>query len=61
MKNFCPHITIWSIELRDRASGILAGQEFFLSYRRASKYLEKHQKEWEDYEICLGGEPLWLW
>lgn len=61
MKNFCLHITIWSIDIRDRESGVLVGQEFFLFYRQAERYLKKHQKEWEEFEVVLGGEPLWLW
>lgn len=61
MKNFCLHITIWSIDIRDRESGVLVGQEFFLFYRQAKRYLKKHQKDWEEFEVGLGGEPLWLW
>lgn len=61
MKKLCLHIIIWSIDIRDRESGVLVGQEFFLFYRQAKRYLEKHQKEWEEFEVVLGGEPLWLW
>lgn len=61
MKNFCLYITIWSIDIRDRESGVLVGQEFFLFYRQVKRYLKKHQKDWEEFEVGLGGEPLWLW
>lgn len=61
MRKFYSHITIWSIDIRDRESGILVDQWFFLFYRQAERYLEKHQKDWKDFEVVLGGEPLWLW
>lgn len=61
MRKFCSHITIWSIDIRDRESGILVDQWFFLFYRQAERYLEKRQKDWKDFEVVLGGEPLWLW
>lgn len=55
------HITIWSIDIRDRESGVLVGQEFFLFYKQAKRYLEKHRKDWEEFEVGLGGEQLRLW
>lgn len=60
MKNFCPHITIWSIDISDKESGTLIDQVFFLFHRQAEKYLEKHLKDWEGFNVGLGGEPLWL-
>ena len=64
MKKFCLYITIWTIDVRNRESGVLVGQEFFLFYRQAERYLEKYRKEWEgweEFEVALGGEPLWIW
>lgn len=58
--NFRPHITIWSIDIHDKENGAVVDQMFFLFHRQAKKYLEKHLKDWEEFDVGLGGEPLWL-
>lgn len=63
MKKFRPAITIWSIDIRDRDSGVVIHQEFFLFYKRAKRCFNQCS-EWLDtdcFELSLGGEPLLLW
>ena len=59
-KNFTPSIVIWNIELRDKESNFVCRNFYFFSYRRAKKFLERNEKEYDEYNITLGGEPLWL-
>lgn len=60
-KNFTPSIVIWSLELYDKESNFVCQTFYFLSYKRARKFWELHEKEFDEYNIVLGGEPLWLW
>lgn len=60
-KNFTPSIVIWNLEICDKESGFVLQNFYFLSYKRARKFWELHDKEFEDYRTMLGGEQLWLW
>lgn len=56
------NILIWEVALYSRENGDLIGQEFFLSKKRAEKYIAKNKWKWEDSCIAtLGGTKLWLW
>lgn len=61
MKKFTPSIVIWNLELSDKDNGAVFQNLYFLSYKRAKKFWEKHETELEKYNITLGGEQLWLW
>ena len=63
MKKFEPAITIWNVMFVDKTDmKTIIDNEYFLSYKRAKKYVEKCEKskEFDDVVINLGGEPLWL-
>ena len=60
LKDFVPSIIIWNIELSDKESNFVCQNFYFRSYRRAKKFLERNEKEYDEYNIILGGEPLWL-
>lgn len=34
---------------------------YFLSYKRAEKFLAKHKEELKDYDTYINGVQLWLW
>lgn len=59
MKKFTPSIVIWNLELSDK-DGICQNL-YFLSRKRANKFLQKHDAELKEYEVILGGVQLWLW
>lgn len=61
MKKFTPSIVIWNLELRDKEDETVLQNLYFLSYKRAKKFWEKHEAEMENYKVSLGGEQLWLW
>ena len=62
LKDLVPSIVIWNIELRDKESNFVCQNFYFLSYKRAKKFLERNEKEYyNEYNIALGGEQLWLW
>lgn len=61
MKKFTPSIVIWNLELSAKDDGTVLQNIYFLSYKRAKKFLEKHKEELEEYKVILGGESLWLW
>lgn len=61
MKKFTPSILIWNLELCDKQDGTVLQNLYFLSYKRAKKFWEKHEAELEEYRVSLGGESLWLW
>ena len=61
MKKFTPSILIWNLELSDKDNGMIVHNIYFLSYKRAKKFWEKHEAEFEEYKVILGGQPLWLW
>ena len=60
LNDFAPSIIIWNIELRDKESNFVCQNFYFLSYKRAKKFLKRNEKEYDEYNITLGGEPLWL-
>lgn len=63
MKKFEPAITIWNVMFVDKTDmKTIIDNKYFLSYKRAKKYVEKckKSKEFDDFVINLGGEPLWL-
>ena len=61
MKKFTPSVVIWNLELRYKEDGTVLQNLYFLSYKRAMKFWEKHKAELEEYKVVLGGESLWLW
>ena len=64
MKEFESAITIWNVMFVDKTDfKTIVDNKYFLSYKRAKKYVEKCEKskEYNDVIINLGGEPLWLW
>ena len=60
MTKFTLHITIYTVELFDQYN-ITVQAFYFLSAKRAKKFMEKHMPDWEGYRVTMGGEPLWLW
>ena len=34
---------------------------YFLSYKRAEKFLAKHKEELKDYNTYISGVQFWLW
>lgn len=56
-----PQINIWEVFIccNNEPIGI---SEYFLTYRKACKYMEQWNKENNDkeYSASLGGEPLYL-
>ena len=64
MKRYIPSIMIWNVSLYDREyDGVLLQNLYFLSRRRAHKWVEKHLNELIERNISygIGGEQLWLW
>ena len=61
MKKHVPSILIWNLELSDKEDGLIHQNFYFLSYRKAKRFWERHEKELKEYKVTLGGEPLWLW
>lgn len=61
MKKFTPSIVIWNLELCDKKDGTVLHNFYFLSYKKAKKFWEKHEAELEEFKVGLGGEQLWLW
>lgn len=62
MRNFIkytPSILIWNLEIiyNDNASQNI----YFLSHRRAERFLKLHMSELDGCKYVLGGEQLWLW
>lgn len=63
MRKFTPNIVIWNVTLYSKKDGFPLCNYYFLSYKRAKKFVEKHTDEWiKDFDVdyCLGGETLWL-
>lgn len=58
MKKFMPSITIWNVSFMDD-DNVCYHNVYFLFYRSAKKYFERKLNE--NYRMCLGGEPLYLW
>lgn len=56
-----PHINIWEVSIFCNSKDI-GVSEYFLTYRKACKYMERWNKENNDkeYSASLGGEVLWL-
>lgn len=62
MSKFTPNIVIWNITIFSKEDMDVLANYYFLSYKRANKFFEKHIAEWSnDYKVVLGGETLWLW
>ena len=61
MKKFTPSIVIWNLELSDKEDETVYQNIYFLSYKRAKKFCDKHKEELEKCKIVLCGEQLWLW
>ena len=64
MKKWTPSIMIWSVALYDQEyDGMLFQNLYFLSRRRAHKWVEKHLHELTERNLAwgIGGEQLWLW
>ena len=61
MKKFTPNIVIYNVGIYDKKTYFPLANYYFLSYKRANKFLEKHLDEWsKNYNVILGGETLWL-
>ena len=62
-KGFAITITIWSIDYTSMDDNIVIGHEYFLSFKRAKKYMEKREQELkqDNIKMAIGGEDLWLW
>lgn len=55
-------ITIWNVHIYDKDTNQGLLDYYFLTYKKAKKFVEKHKQEWEA-ENCIagiGGEPLVL-
>lgn len=61
MKKFTPHILIHEVELRSKEDCGHIQSFYFLSYRRARKFVDKHAEEFSCFRVGIGGEPLRLW
>lgn len=62
-KNKSFAISIWTIDYISVKDNIVIGHEYFLSYKRAKKYMEKHEQdlEQEGIRMTFGVDDLWLW
>ena len=60
MKKFTPYILIYMVELLDKEDGMIGKVFCFLSYKQASKFVDKHAEEFKDYKVAISCEPLWL-
>lgn len=56
---FTPHIIIWELDLK--IDDTVIDSYYFLTYRGSKKFWEKNKENWKDYQVVLGGEPLWFW
>ena len=56
-----PHIIIYDFNVFDPSTGVLMEQHFFLTRKGAKKFMDKHAKEFDGYNIGFGGSPLWFW
>lgn len=62
-KNKIFAITIWTIDYISVEDNIILGHEYFLSLKRAKKYMKKREQELEQEGIRMiyGKDDLWLW
>lgn len=60
-KGFC--ITIWDVETIDESTDTVYAHKYFLSFRRAVKWMEKNETDslLECFKMTIGGEDLWIW
>lgn len=58
---FAPSIVIWNLEFRYKKDGRVLQNLYFFSYKRAKKFWERYEAAFEEYNVSLGGEQLWLW
>lgn len=56
-----PNIRIWKVEIKDAEDDETLSELFFLSEKRARKYIKKYEKNWDGCKVVYGGEILWLW
>lgn len=63
MKKWTPRILIWTLSLYYREDDMWFQNLYFLSERRAMRFIDKHQKEMNERNIRWGlcQEPVWLW
>lgn len=61
MKKWWPSIWIWKVEIKDAEDDETLSELFFLSEKRARKYIKKYEKNWDGCKVIYGGEILWLW
>ena len=63
MKKFMPRITIWTVVFTDKVDDTFIGQEYFLFRKQAEKWRNEclNNESYDDVDISLGGETLWLW
>lgn len=57
---FMPHITIWELDVMT-LDGISIVRSYYLSFHAAKRAWEKNKESWKDYQVTIGGEPLWFW
>lgn len=62
MKKWTPIIIIYCLDARDRNTGEIIEDHFFLFYKRAKRFWDAHYTEFENrnYEVSLCGVQLWL-
>ena len=58
-KKWTPSIIIYEVVIE--FGGELEQRLYFLSSKRAEKFLAKHKEELKDYDTYIGGVQLWLW
>lgn len=56
-------ITIWDVELISEDDNLVLGHKYFLSFRRARKWMEKRETDYllNGIKTAIGGEDLWIW
>ena len=59
IKKWTPSIIIYEVVIE--FGGELEQRLYFLSSKRAEKFLDNHKEELQDYETYIGGVQLWLW
>lgn len=60
MKKLTPYILIHTVELHDKEDGMIGEVFYFLFYKQARKFVDKHIEDFKDYRVTISCEPLWL-